>query len=314
MRNAAHSSFLLFTLSHVSDFKALSMSLPLVSIVIPSYKPAYFEQCLRSAIGQTYPNIEILVSDNCPTEEIREICKKFPGVIYQRSTAYKIENITSALYSGKGMYIKPLFDDDILHPFCIERMVAAAKISDDIELVFSASGVIDAENVTIRKRCPYQSHGIIPGNDLYRAIVLLYNVVGEFSSIMFKRQTLWMLGLKRAFKLGDHFFTRGLADAAFYCNIARGKSAYYLNEELSYFRYDVRIASNSVPAANPDWGFVLSDSFDLRRAGHMEGIISTPELLETQEISRREFEKGRDYFQVATSYKNYVDYIKTLAR
>ena len=88
------------------------MSLPKVSIVIPSYKAVHFEACLRSAIGQSYLNTEILVSDNCPTEDIKEICARFPGVIYQRSSVLREDNVLSALYSGKGVYIKPLFDDD----------------------------------------------------------------------------------------------------------------------------------------------------------------------------------------------------------
>jgi glycosyltransferase involved in cell wall biosynthesis len=50
------------------------MSHPLVSIVIPSYKPEFFEQTLRSALGQTYPNIQVLVLDNCPDEGIKNIC------------------------------------------------------------------------------------------------------------------------------------------------------------------------------------------------------------------------------------------------
>ena len=87
------------------------MSYPKVSIVIPSYKPGHFEQCLRSAIGQTYPNIEIMVSDNCPTEEIRDICARYPQVIYQRNVAIREDNLLSCFYSGKGQYIKPLFDD-----------------------------------------------------------------------------------------------------------------------------------------------------------------------------------------------------------
>jgi cellulose synthase/poly-beta-1,6-N-acetylglucosamine synthase-like glycosyltransferase len=78
------------------------MSLPKVSIVIPSYKAEHFEQCLRSAIGQTYPNTEILVSDNCPLDAIRDICARFPGVIYQRNSVIREANVMSAFFTAKG--------------------------------------------------------------------------------------------------------------------------------------------------------------------------------------------------------------------
>ena len=42
---------------------------PLVSVVIPTYnRPSYLKAALKSAVEQTYQNIEIIVSDNCSLE------------------------------------------------------------------------------------------------------------------------------------------------------------------------------------------------------------------------------------------------------
>ncbi|MET0268303.1 MAG: glycosyltransferase family 2 protein [Duganella sp.] len=289
------------------------MSLPLVSIVIPSYKPAYFEQALRSALGQTYPNIEIVVSDNCPTDAIRDICARYPGVIYQRCSVFRAHNVMAALFSGKGEFIKPLFDDDILHPFCVERMVAAASAVPDVDLVFSASAVIDKDNVVVRQRVPYSENGVINGRDLYRTLALMANVVGEFTSILVRRQRLWDIGNLQAFSLADTDFTRGLCDAVFYCKMAHGKLAYYLNQELSYFRLDMRLSSNSNPETSPDFGYVLGDTFELWRAAHLDGVISDAELRDTRERGHAVYEHNKDYPQVRASYQRYLDYIDTLA-
>ena len=191
------------------------MSLPLVSIVIPSYKAAHFEQCLRSAIGQTYPRLEIMVSDNCPTEAIRDICAKYPQVIYQRNTGIRDKNVLGSFFSGKGDLIKPLFDDDILHPFCVERMVAAMNQNPDVQLVFSASQVINIDNQRTDTRRPYQASGSMPGREMQRSMVLgMRNFVGEFSSIMFRRERLWEIGSGRLFHYGVWNCTFGLADVA----------------------------------------------------------------------------------------------------
>jgi glycosyltransferase involved in cell wall biosynthesis len=291
------------------------MSLPKVSIVIPSYKAEHFEQCLRSAIGQTYPNTEILVSDNCPTEAIRDICARFPGVIYQRNTAIREANVMSSLFSGKGDLIKPLFDDDLLHPFCIERMVAVMQDRPDMQLVYSASQVIDARNLRVETRRPYEASGSMSGLDMHRNMVLgMRNFVGEFSSIMFRRATLWQIGPKALFALGPHDCSLGLADLVAYINLAAGGDTFYIDEELSYFRRDPVLLSNSNPNSNPNFGYCFSDYIDLLWASHATGAITTEELLATQGQVQGVFESLRGVFpqHIPRSYERYLAYVQPL--
>jgi len=290
------------------------MPLPKVSIVIPSYKAEHFEQCLRSAYGQTYPNIEILVSDNCPTEAIREICARFPGVIYQRNSVIREENVLAALFSAKGELVKPLFDDDILHPFCVERMVAALQDRADVQLVFSASQVIDAQNRRIETRRPYEVSGSMNGRDLQRDMTLgMRNFIGEFSSILFRRSTLWDIGPRGLFVVGPHDCTHGLADVAAYVNLTRGGAAFYIDEELSYFRRDPTLQSNSNPNANPNFGYCFSDYIDLLVAAHATGVVDTPELLASQEQVHNVFLSLRGVFpQIPRSYERYLAYIQPM--
>ena len=259
------------------------MNYPMVSIVIPAYKASHFEQTLRSAIGQTYSNIEIIVSDNCPTEDIREICGKFNGVIYQRSSVFRVENVTAALFSGKGQFIKPLFDDDILHPFCVERMVSAILPRDNVEMVFSASGVINALNQRIEVRRPFEATGSMSGTDLHRMMTLGFkNPVGEFSSILFRRAKLWELGPAGIFSFSGVDFLKGLGDIVLYWNLTRHGVAFYIDEELSYFRKDQSLPSNSNPSANPDFGYCMADYIDLLIESHVCGAISLEELLDAR--------------------------------
>ncbi|MYM85234.1 glycosyltransferase [Duganella sp. FT50W] len=255
------------------------MSLPLVSIVIPSYKPGHFEQCLRSALGQTYPHLDIQVSDNCPSEAIRDICARYPQVIYQRNTGTRDKNVLGAFFSGKGDLIKPLFDDDILHPFCVERMVAALNQEPEAQLVFSASQVINIDNQRTETRRPYQTSGSMPGRDLQRSMVLgMRNFVGEFSTVMFRRERLWEIGTAGLFRYGGWDCTFGLADVAAYFNLAGDGSVFYIDEELSYFRHDQRLESNSNPGANPNFGYCFSDYIDLAIESQVAGVISAAEL------------------------------------
>jgi len=256
------------------------MSYPKVSIIIPSYKPQHFEMCLRSAVGQTYQNTEILVSDNCPTEEIRDICARYAhnGVIYQRSSVYREQNVNAALAGAKGEYVKPLFDDDLLHPFCIERMVAAMQPRPEVELVFSASQVINSDNERVETRRPYEASGTLSGLDVQRRVTLgMENFIGEFTTVMFRRQTMWNVGLHNLYKMGDHDFLTGLADLIAYLNLTKNASMFYIDEELTYFRKDQRLQSNSNPASNPFFGNCFSDYIDLLRVSLDADTISRDE-------------------------------------
>lgn len=290
------------------------MAYPKVSIVIPSYKVDHFEACLRSAIGQSYPNIEITVSDNCPTEGIREICARYPHVIYQRNTATRSDNVLSAIYAAKGDFIKPLFDDDVLHPFCVERMVAAFQGRDDVTMVFSASQVIDIANQRIETRRPYEASGTIGGLQLQRSMTLgMCNYVGEYTTIMFRRTTLWKIAPHDLFKVGSHDCTRGLADVATYYNLTAGASAFYIDEELSYFRRDPALQSNSNINANPYFGYCFSDYLDLLLAAHETGVITTEELVATESRAHAVSVQLSGVFeQVGRSYERFHTYVQPL--
>jgi glycosyltransferase involved in cell wall biosynthesis len=266
---------------------------------------------VRSALGQTYRNIEILVSDNCPTEEIREICAKYNHVNYSRYPVQGSENVINSLFSGTGAYIKPLFDDDILHPFCVERMVNAMPIQSEVELVFSASCVIDSNNSRSVQRQPIKGSGVLSGKDIIKTLAIgSVNYIGEFSSIMYKRDTVNGIGKNRIFNFGSHDFTKGLADIACYFNIVRHGWAYYIDEELSYFRRDQALLSNSNPLSNPNFGFCISDGFDLVISAHSEKFISTTELINCKSVMERQVKELISYPQVADAYKRYLEYVE----
>jgi len=49
---------------------------PLVSIIVITYNSSeYVIETLESAKAQTYQNIELIVSDDCSTDETLEICR-----------------------------------------------------------------------------------------------------------------------------------------------------------------------------------------------------------------------------------------------
>ncbi len=234
---------------------------PLVSILIPAFKPRWFEQALCSAIAQDYPEKEILVFDNCPSEEIREICDKYPMVRYWRNPNTRLQNIVDITAASRGRYIKHLFDDDLLEPSCVSELVAALEARPEARLAFAASWMIDenSQRLGIRQQVetPVPVH-CYDGNAICRALARdCGNMIGEFSSVLIDGP--WLReNVQRLIRAeASHKDLVGLCDVAFFMNASAGRPVPFVNKPLTSFRMNRE--SNSNPERNPDYLFVITD-------------------------------------------------------
>jgi glycosyltransferase involved in cell wall biosynthesis len=97
---------------------------PLVSVIIPVYNAGKFlGETIKSAILQTWPNIEIIIVDDGSTDNSVAIATKYVGekvhvFIQQNKGASAARN--HGLREAKGDYIQFLDADDILSPDKIE--------------------------------------------------------------------------------------------------------------------------------------------------------------------------------------------------
>ena len=104
---------------------------PLVSICIPTYNAGeFFEACLQSALEQTYPNIEILISDDGSTDGTLQIVDRYqrqhPVIrLVENANRGMVSNWNNCITKAKGEWVKFLFQDDILKPGCVEKMLEA---------------------------------------------------------------------------------------------------------------------------------------------------------------------------------------------
>ncbi|HQE12677.1 MAG TPA: glycosyltransferase family 2 protein [Flavipsychrobacter sp.] len=109
---------------------SLSMNQPPVSIVIPTFNRAhYLEQCIDSALNQTYP-CEIIVCDHGSTDNTPEIVKKYEGKItyVRREKDLGVHSTwLDAILHATSDFIHINYDDDWIEPTFIE---ACMKLMD----------------------------------------------------------------------------------------------------------------------------------------------------------------------------------------
>lgn len=113
---------------------------PLVTIVIPAYRPDFLPQCFDSALAQSYRNVEILVLDDSPSTEIEMITSAYarrdPRIVYQRNSPAlgEPDNLMKGVHLARGEFIKPLYDDDLLEADAVEKLLNAMRTAPEARL------------------------------------------------------------------------------------------------------------------------------------------------------------------------------------
>jgi len=170
----------------------------LVSIIIPVHNSEkYLEECINSAIKQTYPDIEIIaVYDNYPDNSLN-ILKKFSNKITIVTT--KICNIASARNKGieqaRGEWIKFLDSDDVLYPNTVKELVSIGKNLRNKKntILYSNFELIDYSGKIIQKALEKNF------NDLdqftFNSKLLFFNNIGQLSTSLIHRTTLESYGM-----------------------------------------------------------------------------------------------------------------------
>jgi glycosyltransferase involved in cell wall biosynthesis len=118
----------------------LGNSEPLVTIAIPTFNRAsWLKDCVKSALSQTYENIEVVVSDNGSTDGTSDLLKGLSHpklrVVRQQTNIGLIANWNACLAEAKGEYILFLSDDDKIGTEALERCIALTRIEPQLSIV-----------------------------------------------------------------------------------------------------------------------------------------------------------------------------------
>lgn len=133
----------------------------MVSIGIPVYNGAvYLRDALVSVLAQTFPNLELIISDNASNDGTEDICQEYLGrdkrITYIRHATNlgAGPNYDNCFHKSSGKYFKWLAHDDMIASSFIEKSVDALEASPDAVLCYSHIREIDMHNKTIREYDP----------------------------------------------------------------------------------------------------------------------------------------------------------------
>jgi len=200
---------------------------PLVSIALCTYNgEVYLKEQLDSLVNQTYPNMEILVCDDCSSDGTMDLLEQYAAnynfftVTRNEYNLGYVKNFEKAIRSCKGEYIALSDQDDIWDLNKIQLMVDTI---DKHLMVYHDSELIADDGISFNiKRSDIINlyHGNSPES------FLLYNCVSGHSCLFSKRLLEYSLPFKK-----DYYHDHWLAYVA-----ANVGSIGFVNKSLVKYR------------------------------------------------------------------------------
>ncbi len=204
---------------------------PLVSVIMPIYNgEAFIDAAITSILGQTYQNLELILIDDCGTDQsmekahyyavkdkrIRIICNpRNMGIAYARNIG---------IQQSKGKYIAIMDDDDWAYPARIERQVYFLENNIEYGVVGSMAQWID-KNANIIKW-----EKIMPTDPLeIKVFFLFYNIFNN-SEVMFRKE------IMDQYKIYYEDHMLGMEDFKFWICMSKITNITNINEVLVQHR------------------------------------------------------------------------------
>jgi glycosyltransferase involved in cell wall biosynthesis len=122
---------------------------PLVSVLMASYNAeAWIAESIESVLGQTYPNVELVVADDASSDSTREIVRGYAGErvrlleFDERGGPTRRRN--DALAASEGALLGWLDHDDLWLPEKLDKQVAVLEQRPEVGLVYSGYEAFDS--------------------------------------------------------------------------------------------------------------------------------------------------------------------------
>jgi glycosyltransferase involved in cell wall biosynthesis len=206
-----------------------------VSICIPTYnQSAYLERAIRSAYNQTYKPKEIIVCDDCSTDETRFVLERLTSeisiltVFYQPINLGISKNVDTCLRLASGDFVLRLDSDDILYPEYAEKVLGLMTEFPDAGYGHVAIQEVDQHDRKNTIRQLFRKAGYYSADEALRAASKGYRVAANI--IMFRRSALEKVGYitTKVDFAEDYLLSVNIAAAGF--------GNVYLDEVLAAYR------------------------------------------------------------------------------
>lgn len=222
---------------------------PLVTVIVPNYNhEKYLVQRLDSIFNQTYPNFEVILMDDCSTDNSLEILKKYSkqekvatSVFNEVNTGNTFKQWAKGISLAKGELIWIAETDDYCEPNFLEKVLQPLQQNKEVVLAYCQSNRVNEKSEVTGNWIThtddldatlFSNDFVMDSNQFIEKYLICKNVIPNASAVVFKKEA---VDLNQHFDIAPEF--RYCGDWMFYFKLIVNKKIAFVGDSLNNFRY-----------------------------------------------------------------------------
>lgn len=219
----------------------------MLSVIVPNYNHAqYLMQRIETILYQTYQDFELILLDDCSTDNSREILESYRSDSHVSHVVYNEQNSGTAfsqwnkgIQLAKGEWIWIAESDDWADPDFLETLMRTAADYPEAGVIYAESRYMQEHELVWAPECDGKVYTY--SGEEYNCRHLLFGCkIANVSMMVFKRD------VYTRFVQPDTFLHMHLCgDWMCYTQLCRGTTVVHVNQLLSYYGHHSHNVSSS---------------------------------------------------------------------
>ena len=219
------------------------MAFPSVSVIVPNYNHAsYLRQRLDSIFNQTFQDFEVIILDDCSTDNSKEIIEEYSSrpqinhIIYNKTNSGSpFKQWAKGFDLAQGEYIWIAESDDWAELSFLETLIQILNKDESLSLVFCESFWEYSEKTTFGQLLTKNT--FFKGLDFIKKRQIFNNNIVNASSVLFRRNILSKIS-------SDYQEFQGSGDYILWSYFCEQGNIYYSTKRLNHLRRHDKTTTN----------------------------------------------------------------------